>query len=116
MTAIYVAADACPVRDEIYRTASRLDVMGQCNVIVGRASASWNERHARLMGSVTPLSFRSGRSSTKSVFLELPATGAECNGLRGLWLGSSDRAAGPDGTKVSSIPVPGLQQAVQRAQ
>ena len=33
-----------------------------------------------------------------------------------LWLGGGDRAARPDGTRLSSVPVPGLRQAVQPAQ
>ena len=46
--------------------------------------------------------------STRSAFLGLPldgTTGADCDGLRGLWLRGGDRAAGPDSTRLSSVPV-----------
>ena len=40
----------------------------------------------------------------------------DCNRLRRLWLDGGDRAARPDSTRLSSVPVPGLQRAIQRAQ
>jgi hypothetical protein len=43
-------------------------------------------------------------------------TGADRDGLRRLWLGGGDRAARSDSTRLSSVPVPGLRQTVQRAQ
>jgi hypothetical protein len=36
--------------------------------------------------------------------------------MRRLWLGGGDRAARPDSTRLSSVPVPGLRQTVQRVQ
>ena len=42
--------------------------------------------------------------------------GADGDGLRRLWLSGGDRAAGSDSTRLSSVPVPGLRHAVQRAQ
>jgi hypothetical protein len=43
-----------------------------------------------------------------------PGGEADCGGMRGLLLGGGDRAAGCDGTRLSSVSVPGLWQAVQR--
>jgi hypothetical protein len=56
--------------------------------------------------------------STGSSFVGLPrdgTTGTDRDGLRRLWLGGGDRAARPDSTRLSSVPVPGLRQTVQRA-
>ena len=47
-----------------------------------------------------------------SSFVGLPrdgTTGTDRDGLRRLWLGGGDRAARPDSTRLSSVPVPGLR-------
>ena len=42
--------------------------------------------------------------------------GLDRDGLRRLWVGGGDRAGRSDSTRLSSVPVPGLRQTVQRAQ
>ena len=72
-----------------------------------------------IIGSVTPRARFGAAGGMGSSFVGLPrdgTTGTDRDKLRRLWLGGGDRAARPDSTRLSSVPVPGLRQTVQRTQ
>jgi chaperonin GroEL len=93
----------------------KTDIVGRCNQIRAQVEETTSDYdREELQERFCHASRHLGRWWRGISFSKIALSGgADCDGLRGLWLSGGDRAARCDRARLSSVPVPGLRQAIQ---